>query len=390
MERGRSRKISSTYGVLPSILWALITGIFGSMPYNAKFGLGGSIMGRRRGAKVAPLLWLGVFVFFLGSAFFGNVFGYSVSGSVLDEYGQPIVGVAVQLDKVGSSANVIKLYFPSQKDGGNSVDVSLGDGTWLKPYTYRNSFNDLIMGFWDVDAHPVTCAGYSPPGICSPRPGKWWFGGYEGLLGDHIIYYQNCYTVRSASGSFQTYYSHETYTLSRISTGDAQGCYVNFTIGYLYNITWRTSTNANGFYSFSADDGDYFVSASRANYTSCSANPVRITISGNNATVDFCLTNVTNQPPTSIAVASPSSALVGDSISFSSTGSYDPDGRIVSYRWEFGDGAAEKVAHEIEKAEEELAKAYEELAKGNPDNAIKKFEKAWLHAQEAIKHGGRK
>ncbi len=45
-----------------------------------------------------------------------------------------------------------------------------------------------------------------------------------------------------------------------------------------------------------------------------------------------------NQSPTASFTFSPSPAAVGQSVTFNGTGSYDPDGSIVSWSWNFGDG----------------------------------------------------
>jgi nucleoid-associated protein YgaU len=45
-----------------------------------------------------------------------------------------------------------------------------------------------------------------------------------------------------------------------------------------------------------------------------------------------------NQSPRAV-ISGPTSGLVGQSLSFSGADSSDPDGRIVSYVWNFGDGA---------------------------------------------------
>lgn len=42
--------------------------------------------------------------------------------------------------------------------------------------------------------------------------------------------------------------------------------------------------------------------------------------------------------PTAKASANPTAANVGESVTFSATGSTDPDGTITSYEWDFGDG----------------------------------------------------
>jgi MYXO-CTERM domain-containing protein len=50
---------------------------------------------------------------------------------------------------------------------------------------------------------------------------------------------------------------------------------------------------------------------------------------------------VTNQPPVAQAVATPDSGDAPLTVNFSSTGSYDPEGTFLSFRWDFGDNSPE-------------------------------------------------
>lgn len=60
-----------------------------------------------------------------------------------------------------------------------------------------------------------------------------------------------------------------------------------------------------------------------------------------------------NQPPVASFTYSPENPLVSEEITFDSSDSYDPDGEIVSYDWDFGDGdtaSAQVVTHTYSSA----------------------------------------
>ncbi|MBI4173873.1 MAG: PKD domain-containing protein, partial [Candidatus Aenigmarchaeota archaeon] len=60
-----------------------------------------------------------------------------------------------------------------------------------------------------------------------------------------------------------------------------------------------------------------------------------------------------NKRPVALFEASPSQPLVNQTVSFDASSSYDPDGELQAYSWDFGDGAqgaGEKVAHAYGKA----------------------------------------
>lgn len=61
----------------------------------------------------------------------------------------------------------------------------------------------------------------------------------------------------------------------------------------------------------------------------------------------------TNEGPTASFVFSPTSPKVGEKVNFNASGSTDPDGSIVSYQWDFGDGrsdSGETVTHKYKNA----------------------------------------
>jgi len=69
--------------------------------------------------------------------------------------------------------------------------------------------------------------------------------------------------------------------------------------------------------------------------------PVRLTVTddGGQASTTLLGVNVVNRPPVARAAASPRLLFTGEMSAFNATGSADPDGSIVSYLWDFGDGA---------------------------------------------------
>jgi len=192
---------------------------------------------------------------------------------------------------------------------------------------------DYIWGIWPVDLNQV----HTTVEGCKV-PLAWWWDYPQGFCGYRRLYYESKYPF-SGSTYATTYYSNERYLCTYQSDYTGEKLSVNWTLSLPYTITWQTTTNINDSYSFSGlDSGTYKISASKTNYTACSQNPVERSVSGNIA-VNFCLSNKTNQLPIAIASAYPNPAYVGQNISFSSAGSYDPDGTIVSYLWNFGDGA---------------------------------------------------
>jgi YD repeat-containing protein len=75
-------------------------------------------------------------------------------------------------------------------------------------------------------------------------------------------------------------------------------------------------------------------------YTTIGTRTVTLTVTDNNGAQAGASTTATisNQPPVA-NTGGPYSGVVAQNIPFSASGSYDPDGSIASYSWNFGDGA---------------------------------------------------
>lgn len=118
--------------------------------------------------------------------------------------------------------------------------------------------------------------------------------------------------------------------------------------------------NAISFSSAGSNDPDGSIASFNWNFgdgqTSTQANPshtynnagnytVTLTVTDNEGATDSDsaaveVSNPANTSPNAVIANGPFSADVGESISFSSAGSNDPDGAISSYAWSFGDGAS--------------------------------------------------
>jgi len=82
------------------------------------------------------------------------------------------------------------------------------------------------------------------------------------------------------------------------------------------------------------------------NYTDPGSYTVRLTLTDNKNLVSYVTTSCSVSPQAPVADSGgPYSAGIMDPVDFDSSGSYDPDGNITKYEWDFGDGSSSVEAN---------------------------------------------
>jgi len=112
----------------------------------------------------------------------------------------------------------------------------------------------------------------------------------------------------------------------------------------LWNKTFSGSSADLGRSVQQTSDGGYIIAGSTWSYGAGYADVWLIKVKGE---------GIPNQPPTASFTFSPKNPLVNEEITFDASASTDPDGSIVSYEWDFGDGAkasGEVVTHAYSSA----------------------------------------
>ena len=85
----------------------------------------------------------------------------------------------------------------------------------------------------------------------------------------------------------------------------------------------------------------------------------------------FLPSPIPNQPPTASFTYSPQNPVVGEEITFDASDSYDPDGSIVFYEWDFGDGNITNTTEEVIKHSYSEAGSYEVVLTVTDDKGAK-------------------
>jgi serralysin len=242
-------------------------------------------------------------------------------------------------------ANVIAGYAITRATGNDVLHNADGDDTIdLSGYapgevTETTSGNDLILNFGTNGR--LTVAGYyaaaSNPAIV--------FGGLAPAASINDV------TV--AEGNSGT--TPATFTVS-----------LNTPATTAVSVSWATAgdtaeagtdfVGANGTVSFAAGESEKTLTVNVIGETAIEANE-QFSVALSNPTNGLTINDGTgfgsitnddvapNQLPVAVANGTPTSGQAPLTVAFSSAGSYDPDGSIVSYAWTFGDGGTSSAAN---------------------------------------------
>jgi len=128
----------------------------------------------------------------------------------------------------------------------------------------------------------------------------------------------------------------ETVTFDAISSYDLDGTIVS----YKWNFGDGTTATGRKVTHSYPQDGSYTV---------------KLTVTDDNGNINSKSQTITvlNKPPVAGFTYSPKNPTVNQKVTFDASSSYDPDGKIVSYKWNFGDsstGTGKIVTHTYSKA----------------------------------------
>jgi len=185
----------------------------------------------------------------------------------------------------------IQVFSDLTADAWNNVSITnyLDNETFTVRFLGGTESGDTFQDSWEIDATLLHTWGASPIANFSYTP-------------------ENPYT-----GEIVTFNASGSY--------DPDGSIVS------YFWDFGVETNATGMIATHAyvDDGTYAVV---------------LTVTDNHGLSDTTSANVTvlNRPPVAIFSESAETVYTSEYITFNATDSYDPDGVIVSYVWDFGDG----------------------------------------------------
>jgi len=200
--------------------------------------------------------------------------------------------------------------------GAENIRVDVWTGS-----SWNNLLNDLSTGWNNVSVTDY---------LTSPTFSIRFKGGIESGDSSQDTWEIDCTLLHTSGGNPpvanfsytpESPYTGEAITFNASTSFDSDGSIVNYywDFGDQTNGTGLTTTHVYN------DDGTY---------------PVNLTVTDDQGLTDTVTKDVTvlNRVPVASFTESASTVLTGESILFNASGSSDPDGFIVGYFWDFGDG----------------------------------------------------
>ncbi len=231
-------------------------------------------------------------------------------------------------------------------EGNSFIQVSLDNG-WGSAYGFV-LLRNRIRGWDEVGSN---------------------YGNYVAAIDDYSMnrFMNFAGNVLGTSGKNTTYESHSTGNnlvwLTQISiSGYAPSPDPVVSTSMIRAMNWDSATSTNGgLVSAGYTSGDLpasFLYSSKPSYFGTLAwppvDPTQVAYSSSITNLPAGYRRVygadpaagsANQPPVAVAGATPTSGTAPLTVTFSSTGSYDPEGVTLSYAWTFGDGATSTAAN---------------------------------------------
>jgi len=124
-------------------------------------------------------------------------------------------------------------------------------------------------------------------------------------------------------------------------TESAETIYVDEVISFNASVSYDLDGSIAGYFWDFGDGTNATGIIVNHTYLDDGIHIVTLTITDNDGATGLATATKTvlNKPPVAIFTESAETVYVGEPITFNATNSYDPDGMIVSYFWDFGDGA---------------------------------------------------
>lgn len=243
-------------------------------------------------------------------------------------------------NEISNNADGIYLYYPASNNIIHS-NIIQDNGCGINLYSAHNNIihSNIISanteGFymWNADRNKI----YKNEISNNNRGFNIWVWAWENTI------YENTLT-NNGDGIYIYYPSYESKD---------NLIYHNNLIGSKKNNAYDECTNY--WYNETLKEGNYYDDYNGTDADEDGIGDVPYNISGgmNKDLYPLMEPYVENEPPVALFTFSPEFPFVNETVVFNASLSFDPDGRIVSYEWDFGDGTSgtgEIVSHSYSEA----------------------------------------